>query len=236
MTSATRRPHTRLARLLAPLAAALLGLLGLAGTALPASADARTPQLSIAVDDGRGEVERGATLTYRVTLTNLGGSRLRDLAVSQTLPPGTTLVSASKGGKTGEDGVRWSVDLPAAGSVSLESRVTVEDEPPADLLRLATVVCARTSPKAAPTVCGSDSDQLPAGAAAAEQQRQLDAAGPTGVPGWLLPVGLGAVGVVLVAVLVPLAARTLPVRSPGRRAHGQDGPGQGSAGPAGSGG
>ncbi|SER31013.1 DUF11 domain-containing protein [Microlunatus flavus] len=218
MTTA-RRP---LARSLTLVAAAVLGLLGVAGTGASASADASTPQLSIAVDDGRTEVEGGAELGYRLTLTNLGGSRVRDLTVTQTLPPRTTLASSSKGGARTADGVRWTVEVPAGGSVTLRSSVALADDLPADLLRLATVVCARTAPKAAPTVCASDSDQLPAGATAAEQQQRLDAPAASSRPSWLLPVGLGAVAVLLVTVLVPVVARLRAGRPSGRRAHGSE--------------
>lgn len=215
MTTMTRPWPTRL---LALVAAAVLGLVGLASTAAPASADTGGPQLSISVDDGQDETSSSATLHYRVTVSNLGGTTLRNLTVSQTLAPATKVVSVDDGGSTAKGEVRWAVDLAAGRSATLRTTVQVGKDLPPDLLRLATVACARTSPTAAPTVCGSDSDQLPAGAAAAQQERRLDAARSEHRTAWLLPTGLVAGGLLLVGgVLAVTVLRRRAGSAAGRR-------------------
>ena len=197
MSTTTR---TRPVRTLVLVTVAVLGLLG---TATPARADSGPPQLSIRVDDGQTEASSGATLRYALTVTNLGGRRVRDLAVSQTVPPRTTLGTVDRGGEASKGVVRWDVDVPAGGSVTLRSSVEVGKDLPPGELRLATVACAGTSPKDPPIVCASDSDQLPAGATAAEQQRQVEQAAGRPRRAWLLPLGLGT-GALLVAALAAL--------------------------------
>jgi uncharacterized repeat protein (TIGR01451 family) len=196
MSTPTR---TRPARTLVLTAVAALGLLGAAG---PAQADSGpAPQLSIRVDDDQADASSGTTLRYALTVTNLGGERVRDLAVSQTVPAGTKLGPLDEGGRATKGVVRWEVDVPAGKTVTLRTTVEVGQDLPPGELRLATVACAATSPKAAPIVCASDSDQLPAGAAAVEQQQTLDAPTGQGRPGWLLPAGLAGGGLLVVGAL-----------------------------------
>lgn len=234
--STAARPLTTRTLLLALLAVGLLGPLGALAPTAPARADA--PQLSIRVDDGHTETTGGSTLRYAVTVTNLGGSRVRDLSVSQTVPPSTTLDSVSEGGAEKGGTVRWEVDVPAGRSVTLETSVEVERDLPPELLRLATVACAATSPKAAPVVCASDSDELPAGAAAAEQQRELDVAPDEGAAG-ALPGGTALAGVAglaglgVVVALVVLVTRRSRTRGPAARRTG-DGSGESSVTEGGS--
>jgi uncharacterized repeat protein (TIGR01451 family) len=180
---------------------AVLSLLGLLGATSPAEA-AAPPQLSIGVDDGQTDARTGSTLRYVVTVTNLGTSTVRHLAVSQTVPPGTTLGPVRDGGTKAKGAVRWTLDVPAGKSVTLRTSVEVGQDLAPDELRLATVACASTTPRAAPLVCASDSDQLPAGATAAEDQRHLEAAATGGRPAWLLPTGVAAGGLLLVGALV----------------------------------
>ena len=185
-------------RILALAVCVALGLLGPVG---PAEAGAPAPQLSIAVDDGQTEARSGTTLHYTVTVTNLGTKPVRDLQVSQTAPAGTTLASVDSDGAKAKGAARWSLDVPAGKRVTVKTSVKVGTDLPAELLRLAAVACASTGPKAPPTVCASDSDQLPAGAAAEQQQRRLDAAGVSGRPAWLLPVAGIALGALLIVGL-----------------------------------
>ena len=194
MSTASHPRHLVLVLALAGCAA--LGLLGPVG---PAWAGAPAPQLSIAVDDGQAEARSGTTLRYAVTVTNLGAKPVRNLQVSQTAPSGTTLASVDSDGTKAT--ARWSLDVPAGKTVTVKTSVEVGANLPADLLRLAAVACASTGPKAPPTVCASDSDQLPAGAAAEQQQRRLDAAGVAGRPAWLLPVAGIALGALLIVGL-----------------------------------
>jgi hypothetical protein len=68
---------------------------------------------------------------------------------------------------------------------------------PKSLLRLATVACALTSETGAPVVCASDSDLLPAGAAA----EQATAAPANSATTWWFIGGLG----ILIAALAGAA-------------------------------
>jgi uncharacterized repeat protein (TIGR01451 family) len=209
MSTASHPRHLVLTLALAGCAA-----LGLLGPVESAWAGAPAPQLSIAVDDGQTEARSATTLRYAVTVTNLGTKPVRNLQVSQTAPSGTTLVSVDSDGTKAKGTARWSLDVPAGKTVTVKTSVKVGANLPADLLRLAAVACASTGPKAPPTVCASDSDQLPAGAAAEQQQRRLDAAGVAGRPAWLLPVAGIALGALLI---VGLAVWGFVVR--GRRRH-----------------
>ena len=195
------------------LALAVCTALGVLGPVAPARAEVATPQLSITVDDGQVEARSGTTLRYAITVKNLGTKAVRDLQVSQTVPSGATLTSVGSDGSKAKGAARWSLDVGAGRSVTVRTSVKVGADLPPDLLRLAAVACASTGPKAPPTVCASDSDQLPAGAAAEQQQRRLDAAGVAGRPAWLVPAALG-LGVVL---LVGLGVGGWVVR--GRRRH-----------------
>ncbi|MGI3783021.1 MAG: hypothetical protein ACRYG2_19845 [Janthinobacterium lividum] len=211
MSTATRP------RLLTTLVLAAATVLGLLGTTTTASAAPAAPQLSIHVDDGQTEAHSGTTLRYAVTVSNLGGRPVRDLALSQTVPSSARL-GTGDGGRTEKGLVRWKVDVPAGKSVTVQTSMEVGKDLPADLLRLATVVCAGPSPKAAPTVCASDSDQLPAGAAAVQQQRQLEGAARPARPAWMLPSGIALGGLLVVGALVAaVVLRRRRGQAPGRR-------------------
>lgn len=133
------------------------------------------PQLSIAVDDGLTTAVAGDKLAYTLTVTNLGTERVRDLLVTQTVPAGSTLVSKDSGGKESAGTVTWKVDLDATKVKTFSLSLEV-DSTPDEVLRLATVACARLTTKSPPLVCASDSNQLPAGAAAdAEQAKAAEA-------------------------------------------------------------
>ncbi|MEK8104140.1 hypothetical protein NKG94_01570 [Micromonospora sp. M12] len=92
------------------------------------------------MDDGRTEVAAGDELTYRLTVRNLGTTKVADIKVSQSLPTGLTLVSADRG-KTRDGAVTWATDL-KVGQESTFTSVARVGETPKDLLRLATVACA----------------------------------------------------------------------------------------------
>jgi uncharacterized repeat protein (TIGR01451 family) len=174
-------------------AAMAAGIIALASLgALPQSASAATsgPQLAIAVSNGHTSTRAGDTLDYTITLRNLGTSPVSGLAVSQSVPSGLNFASANPVGKVHAGTVSWSVSLKAAGTYTLHTAMTVSATP-SDLLRLATVACASTSPTAAPIVCASHSDQLPAGAAAAAHSQAI-AARPAHVRSWLYGLAGGA--------------------------------------------
>jgi uncharacterized repeat protein (TIGR01451 family) len=186
----------------------LVPLVGVAGllavtAAQPAQAEAKakSPQLSITVDDGRADAKPGDELRYTLTVTNLGGDRVEDLRVTQTVPTGARLRSADRAGRASEGTVAWTVDVAPGRSTTVTTSLTLARELPADLLRLATVGCASTSAKAPPVVCASDSDELPAGAAAAAQQRELDPAAADDRRAWVVPAALGSGGLVVAAGL-----------------------------------
>jgi len=201
MSTPTRPPTTRALALL------VVGVVGLLGVAGPAQADSSAPQLSIRVDDGQAEARSGTTLRYAVTVTNLGGTRLRDLAVSQTVPPKTTPGPVSDHGTTTKGVTRWTVDVPAGKSLTLTTSVEVGKDLPPELLRLASVACASATPGAAPLVCASDSDELPAGAVAADQRRQGEPAAAAATRPWRLPSGIGLVGLLVLGVPAVLIGR-----------------------------
>lgn len=189
--------RTRTRRTVPALVVPLVGVAGLlaGGSAQPARAETRPPQLSITVDDGRTDAKAGDELRYAVTVTNLGGKRVEDLRVTQTVPAGAELGSADRDGRASKGTVAWTVDVGPGRSTTLTTSLTLAGELPPDLLRLATVGCASTSAKAPPVVCASDSDELPAGAAAAAQQREL-APAAAARPAWVLPAAAGSAGLV----------------------------------------
>jgi uncharacterized repeat protein (TIGR01451 family) len=174
--------HTRLhllrgSRLPAVLLCAAMLLLG--GNAATAHADTSGPQLSIAVDDASSSAKSGDKLGYTITLTNLGTKKVKDLRVSQTVPAGATVVSAGSHGDQGKGEISWSVDLGAAQKTTLHTTMALGTTA-GSAMRLATVACAQVSAKGPPLVCASDSDLLPAGAAA--EVLQAETASPSG---WL---------------------------------------------------
>jgi uncharacterized repeat protein (TIGR01451 family) len=160
------------------------------------------PQLSIAIDDGEESAGAGDTLTYAVTIDNLGTSRVKKLRVSMSMPDGLELVSADHEGAERKAGVVWSVDLAPGGRATLHTTLEV-GRTPVDLLRLATVACAALPPATSPVVCASDSDELAAGAAArvASAAGGEDRKSDTGAQGMSTPQAVG-----LAALLLMLAA------------------------------
>ncbi|MEV7908502.1 hypothetical protein AB0P04_43625, partial [Streptomyces anulatus] len=136
------------------------------------------PRLSISIDNGKTATREGDRLTYTVVVHNTGTTDAGELHLTQSLPEGLRLVSADGHGSAKEGQVVWTVDLPAGKDATLHTTAQV-GATPADLLRLATVACASTEAEGRPIVCATHSDQLPAGAAAAEAARQA-ASPPTG--------------------------------------------------------
>jgi uncharacterized repeat protein (TIGR01451 family) len=138
-----------------------------------------TPQLSIAVDNGRTSAAVGDTPTYTITVRNLGTTQVTGLLVTQSVPTGLKVRSADSTGVAKAGMVSWRLDLEASGKVTVHTAMTVA-KTPKDLLRLATVACASVSDKGPPIVCATDSDQLPAGASA--QVSKASAAPASGPP------------------------------------------------------
>lgn len=176
------------------------------GTAA-ASAQPEPPQLSISVTDEKDATTSGDELAYAITVQNIGATDLPGLVIAQTLPAELTPVSSDPAATQDGPTVGWTIDLAASQTVTLTSTATV-GETPDDLLRLATTVCASTSPTDAPLVCASDSDLLPAGAAAAEAETAAsESEAAAASTAWVLPVAIGAVVVIAVLVLLVLLLR-----------------------------
>lgn len=212
----------RTARISAALGAAVLAALCCA-PAGPAQAAPAPPQLSIALDDGRDSAAPSDELAYALEVTNLGTRPIKDLIISQTVPEGAALGSTDPSATEKARTLSWSVDIRPGKTVTMSTTITVAQEVPEGLLRLATVACARTSDEAAPLVCASDSNQLPAGAAADEQRQELEQPATAGVGWWSLPgafVLVGAVLALLVATLLVLRRRghASPAGEPARAA------------------
>jgi uncharacterized repeat protein (TIGR01451 family) len=173
--------------------------------AAPAQAAPAGPQLSIAVDNGRASVKGGDTLSYAVTVTNLGAQAVRNVRLSQTLPAGSAFVSADSDGKHAAGVVSWRVGVKPSAKATVHVKLRAPKNPPQDLLRLASVACARVSIDGPPVVCAADSDQLPAGAASEAATRAAEQA-PAPRPGFLEStadrlVAGGSAMAVLLAVL-----------------------------------
>lgn len=173
-------------------------------TALHPAADAAAPQLSITITDGQESTSAGSQVSYSVSVQNLGSSDASTLTITQSLPDGVSFVSADSAGTLDGSTISWEVNLKAAETTSLSSVVAV-GETPADLLRLATTVCAAASTAAAPIVCASDSDLLPAGAQASVEAAEGDS-GSRQWAAWAVPA-LIALTVLLIAAAASLIVR-----------------------------
>ena len=83
------------------------------------------PVVTLTKTDGAGTVNPGGSLTYTLTLTNTAvGSTASNLTISDTLPTGTTFVSASGGGTHAAGVVTWNI-ASLAGGANLTRTVTV---------------------------------------------------------------------------------------------------------------
>lgn len=186
------------------LAAIALTVVPVAASAAPSEAP---PQLSIAVDDGQTSARAGDQLAYVVTVTNLGTEPVENLLVTQTVPAGSKLDSVDSEASESKGIVTWKVDIDPTEKATLKMSLAVLSTP-AEVLRLATVACVKATEKGPPIVCASDSNLLPAGAAAQQAEAAANESGgilATPYLGWY--VGGAA------AVLAALAAAVLLVRS-----------------------
>ncbi len=188
----------------AVLSAALFSHLSVRAPQAVASA---SPGLSISVTDGRKTVRPGDRVSYTVKLHNIGTTTAPGLVVVQTLPAGLTLVSATPHAVTRAGQVRWKISLPP-GRARTFGVVGQVEHTSKQLLRLATVACATADGGTKPIVCAAHSDQLPAGAAAADPRRG------TGGRGTAWYVVLAAVAV---AGFAAVAGWRLAVRRRARR-------------------
>jgi uncharacterized repeat protein (TIGR01451 family) len=123
------------------------------------------PQLSIAVDNDHTTVQPGDSLDYAITIRNLGANDVNSLHITQSVATGLTFDSADSSGRLADGNVAWTLDVPPNDSATVHSTMTVGKTSP-DLLRIATVACARTTANGAPLVCASHFARLPAKGAA----------------------------------------------------------------------
>ncbi|WTW94322.1 DUF11 domain-containing protein [Streptomycetaceae bacterium NBC_01309] len=146
------------------------------------------PALSIKVDDGSVKTRPGQVHTYTIRLRNLGSTDLNGMAVTESLPGGTTLVGSADGGSTGPDGqITWTVDLPVGQEVVRIVKARVDKLPSGN--GIASTACARLAGSTVPIVCSTDFDQIP----------RAELAAATGV-GTITLLGGGAVGAAALGV------------------------------------
>ena len=177
--------------------------------AAPPTAAARLPRvpgLRISIGDGRTMAQVGDRLTYTVLVQNSGARRSPPLKITQTLPPGLRLISASSHGEARAGGVTWHADLPPGGkdTFSLQAQVT---RSAARQSRLAAVACAALADSRTPIVCAAHLDRLPGAPAAASARRAA-----TPVTRTLPSYAVGVLAVLAAAVLVIVVGRRVQVR------------------------
>ena len=172
-----------------------------------------SPQLSIAIDNGKKSTTIGDTLDYVITVQNLGTADVDGLFIAQSVPSGLDFGTADAGGTADASAVAWNLDLKATTTATFHTTMTVTATP-AELLRLASVVCASASADGPPIVCASHSDQLPAGAAAEAAATALAGDATTPASGisswWYLGGGIGLVVVVAALAVLLVRRRAAP--------------------------
>ncbi len=90
------------------------------------------PDIAVGKDDGVTEARPGDTLTYTITVSNVGNQNATGVVLTDTIPVGTSFVSASDGGTQAGGTVTWpAFDLAAGASVQRTLVVLVDDPAPA---------------------------------------------------------------------------------------------------------
>jgi uncharacterized repeat protein (TIGR01451 family) len=90
------------------------------------------PDITVSKTDGVTSAEPGDTLTYTITISNLGNQDGTGVALTDTLPASTTFTSASDGGfesPPGSGAVIWPAFDLAAGSMVTRSVTVLVDDP-----------------------------------------------------------------------------------------------------------
>lgn len=90
---------------------------------------AAAPQLAVAKSDGVASTTPGATLTYTLTVTNAGDQDTTAAQVVDTLPAGTTFVSATGSPARVGDTLTWSGVTVAVGTPTVLTVVVTVDDP-----------------------------------------------------------------------------------------------------------
>ncbi len=117
----------------------------------------RRTDLGVQITDTPDPVVPGTDLSYTIVVTNAGPSDATGVGVLDTLPAGTSFVSADHGGASGPLGVLWMLgDLPSGGSIVLSLVVHVDPDVTSALSDSAVV--SSTTPDPNP---GNDADIEP---------------------------------------------------------------------------
>lgn len=159
------------------------------------------PPMSIEISDGVDKAAPGAKLAYRIIVHNQGGEELKNLRVEQHVPDTAGRPEASEGGKVAENGViSWSGDVKPQAKAEFTARIEL-GKTDKKALRIASTACAFLDGAKAPTVCASDLDTLPGGAAGAEGSAADKSSLPLSGKNLALGGAVAAAGVAGVAVL-----------------------------------
>jgi len=93
-----------------------------------------SPDLRVVKTDGVSSVDAGGSLTYTLTVDNIGTQNATGVFVSDTLPANTSFVSATSGGSNSAGTVIWNVgNLAVGSSVNLSVTVNVSNAIPAGI-------------------------------------------------------------------------------------------------------
>ena len=85
-------------------------------TAIDTDTLVAAPDLQVTKTDGRASAQPGQTLTYTLTISNVGNQGATGVILTDTLPANTTFVSASDGGVFAAGVVTWNIGSLAAGA------------------------------------------------------------------------------------------------------------------------
>lgn len=129
-------------------------------------------------------VASGGSLTYTITYSNVGTGPAAAVVITDTVPTGTTFVSATAGGTFAAGVVTWNIGTVAAGASGSVSFTVTVDAPPDSTITNSTYSIAG---EGIPAVGGSPVTTV------------VGAAGPAAIP------TLGTVGVVVLLSLILMA-------------------------------
>ena len=95
------------------------------------------PDIAVSKTDGVTSTFPGDTLTYTITVQNIGNQDAINIVLTDTIPPGTSFVAASQGGAevpAGSGNVAWPLfNLAAGSSITRSLTVAVLNPPPVGL-------------------------------------------------------------------------------------------------------
>jgi uncharacterized repeat protein (TIGR01451 family) len=92
------------------------------------------PRLAIQKAAAQSSFEAGGSLTYRLTITSFYPTLVHQVAIIETLPAGTSFVSASLPPLVSGDTLRWDIpELSPCASQQIEFTVKIADQPPGSI-------------------------------------------------------------------------------------------------------